>query len=184
MKKNLLIVAAIAIAATSVLASEVRDNAFVGLEIGSTSYDIKAEDLSNGDSLTLNDSGGSQSVKVGKYLGEAGRVYGFIGRVNADSASIQTYGVGYDYLIYNSSPVTPFVGATLGYQQIDLDNFNIDLSGMTYGAELGAQYVINKNIDIEAGYRMNFSSTDDTISNVKITIDDVNIWYIGFNYNF
>ena len=108
--------------------------------------------------------------------------------MNADDATIITYGVGYDYLIYNSSPVTPFVGANVGYQQVDIDDSSLDLSGMTYGLELGLQYSINKNFDLEAGYRRNFSSNDDTVvisgQSIKVSLEDTGIWYIGANYNF
>lgn len=54
--------------------------------------------------------------------------------------------------------------------------------------EIGVQYAVNKNVDIEAGYRRNFSSNDDTIvlsgQSIKVTSENVGVWYIGANYNF
>ena len=122
---------------TQAMAKDPSTNGFVGLEIGSTAYDFKAVNQTTGVSASGDDTGGSQSLKAGKYLGNAGRIYAVIGRVNADGADIQSYGLGYDYLIYNSTALTPFVGATVGYQSIDIDDTTLDLSGLTYGLEVG-----------------------------------------------
>ena len=189
MKKNLLLASLLVFGATSLFATEVEHSAFVGLEVGSTSYDFKVEAPSISYSYSKSYSDNSQSLKLGKYLGDFGRAYGTIGRVDADDATVITYGLGYDYLVYNSSDFTPFIGATLGYQQVDLDDASIvELSGLTYGVEIGAQYSINESFDIEVGYRMNFDSSDDTITvsgrSIKYTLDNTKIWYIGANYSF
>ncbi|WP_324171477.1 hypothetical protein [Sulfurimonas sp.] len=187
MRKSLIVTSLLAFIATSVFAIEAKNGTFISLEVGSTSYDVKVEYKTFPFSYTLSESGGSQALKAGKYLGEVGRVYATIGRVNAED-SILNYGLGYDYLIYNSSDFTPFLGATLGYQQVDIDNTSLNLSGLTYGLELGVDYSINKNFDIELGYRMNFNSNSDAITtsygSVELTIENTKMWYIGANYNF
>ncbi len=174
--------------ATSAIASEVKENNFVGLEIGSTSYDDTATINSLDFSASDTESGASLNLIAGKYLGKSGRVYGTVGRVNTDGGTTTIFGIAYDYLIYNSSDFTPFVGATLGYQQIDLDDTSLDFSGMTYGTELGVQYAINKNFDLELGYRYNFDSHDDSEIYYDYTINaeisNVRQWYMGVNYNF
>lgn len=188
--KRIIIGAALAasLLSTQALAKDASTNGFVGLEIGSTSYDLKGVNQTTGVSASADDTGGSQSLKAGKYLGDAGRVYAVIGRVNADGADLQNYGIAYDYLIYNSSPITPFIGATVGYQSIDIDNSVVDLSGLTYGLELGLLYEINQKFELELGYRHNFHSTDDTVvvsgQSLKFTSEKVSAWYIGANYKF
>ena len=180
---------------TQAVAAEVKNGTFVGVEVGSTSYDLRSENktfpnLSGTDSA----SGGSQSIKLGKYLGNMGRVYGILGRVNADGGDITNFGVGYDYLIYNNSDFTPFVGLTLGHQQFDIDGTNFDISGLTYGIELGVEYTLNKNFGIEFGYRVNLNDSKETLTirnssvyadqTIDYTLEGAKIWYIGANYHF
>ena len=205
MKKNIIIAAMIAVCTTSIVASESSNAWFGGLEVGSTSADFKAEVA--GLSLNTSDSGGSQSIKVGKYLGNAGRTYAIYTRYNTDSnVDLNSYGVGYDYLFYNSTSFIPFIGVNLGYfnykasgldaalagSGVTSSSDSINISGLTYGLNIGAMYEINKNFEIEAGARFIANNADDTVTftngvnsvALKGEIDKIVQYYIGLNYNF
>lgn len=199
MKKSI-VVASLLILGTSSFASQVKDDWFIGVQAGSSTYevDVKADigyaGLYNED--YIEDDQGYISFRAGKYF-KYGRVY-----VNYDYYDAKSYmdlnyfGAGYDYLFYNSTKFTPYIGASVGYMQMEVDGFmnednnkrSIDISSVTYGFNIGAIYEINKNFDIEisASYRA-MDEEDDLVysgNKIRYTSEDVAQIGVGFNYNF
>jgi len=167
-------------------AAEVKTGYFVGVEIGSTSFDQHITSTYGYDE-TVSDSGGFRAIKGGMYLAENGRGYASIGTVSIDEGSYNIYEVGYDYLWYNNSNFIPFAGAALGYESMSFDDSDLDtISGITYGVELGAQYAMNESVDFEFGYKIKFNSNDVELFDGDVTyaLENESNWYLGVNYNF
>jgi len=171
-----------------VLQAQAQDNGYyVGLDIGNTEADLSAKAPSIGYNTSSEDDGGSQTLKVGKYIDENSRVAVFYQNVNADDADVGILGVGYDYLI-GDAPLKPFIGAFLGYGSYDVESVDVDISGIVYGIQAGVNYEINTNFSAEAGYRIMKSNMEDSIDvlghTLTFEIEDIRNWYIGLNYKF
>lgn len=158
---------------------------YVGVDLGKTKFDLTASAM--GVSATEKDDGGSQTLKVGYYLDKNSRASAFFHNVNTDGGTTRSYGVGYDYLIGDNA-FKPFVGAIVGYGSAKVDDTNINLAGLIYGAQAGLNYALNENFSVEAGYRYMKSKMDDTITvlgvDVKLEADPVQTWFVGANYKF
>ncbi len=144
------------------LQAQASEGMYIGLDVGNTEADFTAKAPSVGYSESFEDDGGSQTLKVGKYLDENSRVGLFYQNVNADGADVGILGVGYDYLI-GKEPLKPFFGAILGYGSYDLEGYDVDISGLVYGIQAGLNYEININFSVEGGYRIMKSNMDDSI---------------------
>lgn len=199
MKKSLVL--ATLLVATSVMATEAKNNWFAGIGIGSTNAEYTISTVST------DDSSGSQTIAVGKYLGEAGRMHLNYTMYNEEAGvDVSSYGVGYDYLFYNNSKFTPFIGLSVGNFNYEASGLQaamtsagltaskdkLDMSGIYYGAQLGGLYEITKSFDIEFGLRLLQTTGDDSVAitsgattvNITAEVDAATQWYIGANYNF
>lgn len=162
------------------------DGAYVGFDIGSTRFDIKAS--AAGISAEESDNGGSQTLKAGYYFNKNSRAFISYQNINVDGGSAYDVSLGYDYL-FGSSDFKPFVGGFVGYGSTEDDELSeLDISGAVYGAQVGLNYAINDNFSVEAGYRYMKSNMEDTVSisgvDVKLEIDPISNWFIGANYKF
>jgi outer membrane protein W len=102
-----------------------------------------------------------------------------------------TVGLGYDYLIKNSTAITPFIGANVSYLKGNIDDMPIldKPEGFTAGLEAGFIYAIDKKIELEAGIRyMNVSNVEDSVSvtgaSAKVEGKTATQYYVGVNYKF
>lgn len=116
------------------------------------------------------------SIKIGKYF-DSSRVYtSFSYQNKKDDFSSWTLGLGYDYLIKNSSSITPFIGANISYIQGNVDEMPVldKPAGFAAGIEAGFIYSLSSNTELEAGIRyMNISNVEDsaTISGVSVKLE-------------
>ena len=158
---------------------------YVGADVGNTAMDFTI--VLNGESTTVNDDGGSQTLKVGYYFDENNRASAFFQNVNVDGGEGRTYGLGYDYLIGNNE-FKPFIGLLLGHGSIAIDGTSVDIAGMTYGAQIGLNYSFNENISAELGYRYMKSNMEDSISGpggtATFEVDTIKNLFLGVNYKF
>lgn len=197
MKKSLVLASLLLMGTTAAMAGKVGDT-IVGAEFGAmhTSSTATATNLTNGTSASESDSDNTtyEALKVGKYF-EFGRVGATLGHGNSKDGVDSNYiGLSYDYMFYNESKITPFVGASLSYAKATAegDGFSVDETGVNYGAELGLTYDISNNIEFELGARFlasNMSGDDtQTISGtpvkVDIDVDNIQQYYFGLNYKF
>lgn len=203
MKRNVVI--ASILLASGVVAAEVKNNWFGGLEIGSTKHEYSASAF--GTNVSEKDSAGTQTIKVGKYFGDMGRLAVSYSRYNTEAnVDTSSYGLGYDYMFYNNSDFTPFVGINIGkvnYEATGLQaslvgtsvtasSDTIDVSGAYYGANIGTLYEVHGNFDLELGLRFIKTTGDDSVIltsgaasvPVGFETDNATQWYIGVNYNF
>ena len=51
--------------------------------------------------------------------------------------------LGYDYLI-GTEKFKPYVGAIVGYGTLTSDDDTVDVTGMVYGAQIGANYAFTE----------------------------------------
>ena len=66
-----------------------------------------------------------ESLKIGKYIDNS-RLYTAINYQNKkDDFSSWTWGLGYDYLMKNSSSITPFIGANASYIKGKVDDMPV-----------------------------------------------------------
>ena len=158
---------------------------YVGADVGNTAADFKIS--FNGASETESDDGGSQTFKIGYYFDANNRASVFYQNINVDGADARNVGVGYDYLI-GDNDFKPFVGLMLGQGSFNLDNFPVDIAGMTYGGQIGLNYTAYKGLSLEVGYRYLLSNMEDTISGsggtATFEIDAITNWFVGANYKF
>ena len=158
---------------------------YVGVDLGNTAADVKIS--FNGTSETGSDDGGSQTFKLGYYFDTNNRASVFYQNINADGADASNVGIGYDYLI-GDNDLKPFVGLMLGHGSFNLDDFPVDIAGMTYGAQFGLNYTVQEGLSFEAGYRYLRSSMEDSISGpggtAKVEINPLTNWFVGANYKF
>lgn len=81
--------------------------------------------------------------------------------IDGDISSTSFFANGY-YDIKNSSAFTPFIGAGIGYANVEINDyqtdiddtpFSIDDSAFAYQFMLGASYAFNKNFSLDLSYR-------------------------------
>lgn len=185
---------------TGLIASE---NMYVGLDVGTTQFETKVTSnvnvpalaQSNSSSLSDKSSGLSEILKLGYNLNTNNRVMAFYQNSSAEDAKVSMYGVGYDYLIGESS-FQPFVGVFAGRSSVNDSKNNLDASAMSYGAQVGISYTFNANISLESGYRFMKSNMEQSASyndtaygypaTLKETakVDTCTNMFVGVNYKF
>lgn len=197
MKKSLVLVGLL-VASSSVFGAE--KDWFVGMEIGHStmdySYTYSGYTTRSG---TEDTSGGHQAIKLGKYFGNNIRASLSLFRYNEEAdVDVNTQTLGIDYLIGDGA-FKPFIGVGISrftYKETGFGSGyskdSIELKDTALGIQFGGLYEINKNWDIEAGYRILKTNGSDTVTytptnpDLKIAIesDDSKQWFIGVNYNF
>lgn len=192
MKKSLLL-SLLLIGSTSAMAAKVGDKS-VGIELGmsNTKSTAKTTNLNTGVSFSTTDTTKAtyEAVKLGQYF-EFGRVGVALGHINKkDDVSTNYVSAIYDYMLYNDSKFTPYIGGLVSYSDgtNNYSSFDFHETGFSYGAEIGLLYEISKSFDLEIGVRYLGSnvSGDDTVQNIKVNVDVDNItqYNFGLNYNF
>ena len=142
---------------------------------------------------SIDDNGGSQTLKVGYYIDNNNRANAFYQHFNVEDGSSSTYGIAYDY-IFGDNTFKPFIGALAGYGNIkSSDNTGtMNLDGSFFGGQAGLNYAFGENFSVEAGYRYMKANMKDTMSGTisrvaytaDVKIDTVKNWFIGANYKF
>lgn len=197
MKKKLLTATLVATLSTSAVAVDVQY--FVGGEFGSAKMSMDASVLGI-DLGEASDRGGFAGLKFGAILNENHRIGVSYNSYNTESnIDLNSYGIGYDYLIKTSTKLTPFVGVGLakvnyketGYKTIDndFDSDTFEMDGLIGTVNLGAVFEITNNFELEAGYRMALIKNVDGIIGysgvpVEAELGDSNMTYFGINYKF
>ncbi|MCX6077524.1 MAG: outer membrane beta-barrel protein [Campylobacterales bacterium] len=179
------------------------DKLYIGVDIGSTQLETKVTNnvnvpalaKSNSSSLSDTSSGFSQTLKLGYMFNANNSAMVFYQNSSAEDIKVSMYGVGYDYLIGESS-FQPFLGVFAGRSSINDSKNNLDASAINYGAQVGVSYILNANISLEAGYRFMKSNMEQSASysdtaygypaTLKETakVDKLTNMFVGVNYKF
>ena len=186
MKKALLIAAVAASASMPSLASDT----YFALELFGGQYDFSGK---NGDTVKKIDDMGGFALKVGHYLNQNVRAYGYGQIAVSDEYNhIGFYqrevGAGADYLHYVNDKFYLLAGGNLGYQKTTLENdganpFKVDNSGISAGANLGLGYKFTDNFGMELGYRYNHYFSNE-IKEANVNVDGSNVAYLNANFAF
>lgn len=161
---------------------------YVGIDAGDAKAKYNVSNTTASAETEISDT--AYSFKIGSYLNNNNRVYGFYHHVDpdADNASFKQYGIGYDYLIGDNA-LKPFVGVLAGRMETKINNSfdNLDISGNFIGGQIGVQYAVNTQFGIEAGYRyFDYSSAEgrESVDAVNVEVDTAQHWFAGINYKF
>lgn len=184
MKKIVLNTSIALMLSTSAFAGKIGDYG-IALEFGGLNSNAKSS--VNGVSSDGDLSTSYESIKIGKYF-DFGRVGASIGLMNKDKGTDGEFiGVSYDYMFYNETKLTPFIGASVSYSWNEA-NYDIEHNGFQYGPQAGIVYDITDKIELEAGLRYLESNVDGSKNisgnTVKIEVDNVIQYYIGIGYKF
>ena len=192
MKKSI-VVASLVMMGSALMAADMGNGWFMGTEFGGMDIKMKATASSGGTTASITDTMNTtyESLKIGKYIDNS-RLYTAINYQNKkDDFSSWTWGLGYDYLMKNSSSITPFIGANVSYIKGKVDDMPVldKPEGFAAGIEAGFIYTLSSNTELEAGIRyMNISNVKDsaTISGASVKMEGKTAtqYYLGINYKF
>lgn len=192
MRKSI-VVASLVMMGSALMAADMGNGWFMGTEFGGMDIKMKATASSGGTTASITDTMNTtyESIKVGKYFDNS-RIYTALNYQNKkDDFSSWTWGLGYDYLIKNSSSITPFIGANVSYIKGKVDDMPVldKPAGFAAGVEAGFIYALSSKAEIEAGVRyMNISNVEDSASisgvSVKLEGKTATQYYLGLNYKF
>ena len=188
-------VAIISTVALAFAASSFAGDWFVGAEIGHS--EIKGKATTQYGSLNLDADGGHQAIKIGNYINENVRVGGSVYRFNEDDdVDVSLITVGVDYF-FGHDTLRPFIGVHVGnleYKESGAPSTysksSIELDSTVYGLGFGLNYKVNKNVELEGGYKFLKTDGKDTLTYIptntviNIESDDAKSWYFGVNYRF
>lgn len=193
MKKNIVVASLLMMGSSALIAADMGNSWFMGTEFGGMDIKMKATASSGGTTASVTDTMNTtyESLKIGKYFDNS-RMYTALNYQNKkDDFSSWSLGLGYDYLIKNSSSFTPFIGANVSYIRGKVDDMPIldKPVGFAAGVEAGFIYALSSKAEIEAGVRyMNISNVEDSASisgvSVKLEGKTATQYYLGLNYKF
>lgn len=184
MKKSI-VVASLVLASSCLVAQDSMKDWAIGFEVGGLKSDAK--NYVNNVASDADISTSFEAIKIGKYF-DYGRLGASLGIMNEDKGTDGYFiGASYDYMFYNSSKLTPFLGVTASYGWNEA-NYDIKHNGFMYGLEAGTIYNISDKIELETGLRYLKSNVDGSKNilgnDVKVEVDSVVQYYIGVNYKF
>lgn len=196
MKKSL-VMASLVVASTSMMAMDLQYFLGAGAERADADYNIKASG-SNG--VSINDSDNmtdtTLKLKVGAILNKTHRISISHSKFGEEDTDVTVILGNYDYLIPINNEFRLYTGVHAGngeYKETNIDGLGTaKMSGLAYGAQIGAIYDITKNVEFEAGLaytRYNIDKTyqwtDSGVDIIaKMEIEDSTSMFAGINYKF
>lgn len=153
---------------------------YVGISAGEATTSLTAS--VPGFAISADDTQTAYNLTLGHYYGDTGRVSATYTRVDYDVEPVDALSLSYDFILPIDKTFSVYVGPSIGYTWYK-DSL-VDLSGFHYGAQAGVIVKIVNNIEIEAGYRYILETGSDTVSNVKVEIDNSKAWFVGANFRF
>jgi len=195
MKKSL-VMASLVVASTSMMAMDLQY--FLGAGANRVDADVKGT-LDYSISGQTGGFSGTESFKDTGLLLKTGVI---LDKTHRISLSHINYGIddggdfriilgNYDYLIPVNENFRFLAGLHLGHANYETDD-DFKMSGLAYGAQVGAIYDITKNIEFELGlaftkYNVD-KSTNGTILGLdyteKVELEDSTSMFAGINYKF
>ena len=161
---------------------------YIGIDAGNLK--LNATVTSGANTYKGYESDPAYTLKAGYSFNDNNRLYTFYQYVDTDvsSASLKQYGIGYDYLI-GESTFKPFIGILAGRINTKVDNTSdkFDISGNFVGVQAGLSYSLNTNLSVEGGYRyLDYSNVDglESVDNVNVESDSAQSWFAGITYKF
>ena len=138
-------------------------------------------------------------LSIGLYGGMVVDYLRFSGGLNYaqfDDADVYLFSCSTDVILGFSDNLDLFGGITVGVAGVNpdpvvgLNNQDDDISDLAYGFQVGALYSLNKNIQLEAGYRFLKTNIDFNVNfpgstgQLNTDVDEIQELYLGVNYYF
>lgn len=196
MKKSLVLASLLA-ASTSMFAMDLQYFLGAGAERGDANYKVNGSS-SSGTIVNVSDdmTDTTLKLKAGIILDKTHRISVSHANFNGEDTDLRVILGNYDYLIPINNEFRLLAGVHVGngeYKETNIDGLGTaKISGLVYGAQVGAIYDITKNIEFELGlayskYNMdktfNWTDAGDDIT-AKIEIEDSTSMFAGINYKF
>ena len=192
MKKSL-VMASLVVASTSIMAMDLQYFLGAGVERGDMNGKYSLN-VSNGysENDSISDDASDLKLKLGMILNKTHRIS--LSHINygiEDGGDFRIILGNYDYLIPVNENFRFLAGLHLGHANYETDD-DFKMSGLAYGAQVGAIYDITKNIEFELGlaftkYNVD-KSTNGTILGLdyteKVELEDSTSMFAGINYKF
>lgn len=196
MKKSL-VMTSLVVVSTSMMAMDLQYFLGAGVERGDADYKIKAIG-SNGNTVSESDNltDTNLKLKIGVIADKSHRISLSHTNFSGSETDFRVILANYDYLIPINNEFRLYTGVHAGnaeYKETNIDGLGTaKMSGLAYGAQVGALYDITKNIEFELGlaytkYNMDktFNWTDSGIDiKAKMEIEDSTSMFAGINYKF
>lgn len=182
--KKTIVMASLVAASTSMMAMDLQYFLGAGVERGD--LEIKVSNAA-GRNESDDDDASDLKLKAGIILDKTHRIslshvnYGIDG-----GGDFRLILVNYDYLIPINEEFRFLAGVHLGNANFELDNTDFKMSGLAYGAQVGAIYDITKNVEFELGLaytKYNVDREEDATFD-KVELEDSTSMFAGINYKF
>ena len=192
--KKTIVMASLVAASTSMMAMDLQYFLGAGVERGDADFKgtINAPSIGYTESESFSDDALSLKLKLGVILDKTHRIS--LSHVNygiEDGGDFRIILGNYDYLIPLNEDFRFFAGVHLGNANYEEDS-DLKMSGLAYGAQVGAIYDITKNIEFELGLAYTKYNVDKSFSgtisgvdyNGKIELEDSTSMFASINYKF
>ena len=184
-------------ASTSMLAMDLQYFLGAGAERGDANYKVNGSS-SSGTIVNVSDdmTDTSLKLKAGVIIDKTHRISVSHANFNAENTDLRIILGNYDYLIPINNDFRLLAGVHVGngeYKETNIDGLGeAKISGLVYGAQVGAIYDITKNIEFEFGLAYTKYNVDKSISgtesgvdyDAKIEFEDSTAMFAGINYKF
>jgi opacity protein-like surface antigen len=199
MRKSLVIASLVA-ASTSMMAMDLQY--FLGAGATRVNADYKGTiavpSVGYSESFSDDMSDTGLTLKTGVILDKSHRISLSYSKFSGEDTDVKVILGNYDYLIPINNDFRLYAGVHAGnaeYKETNTglaDNNEVKMSGLAYGAQVGAIYDITKNIEFELGlaytkYNVDksFTGTESGVNyNAKIELEDSTSMSAGINYKF
>ena len=192
--KKTIVMASLVAASTSMMAMDLQYFLGAGVERGDVDFKSTVNIPSAGysENESFSNDATDLKLKLGVILDKTHRIS--LSHVNygiEDGGDFRIILGNYDYLIPLNEDFRFFAGVHLGNANYEEDA-DLKMSGLAYGAQVGAIYDITKNIEFELGlayskYNVDksYSGTIGTLSyDYKVELEDSTSMFAGINYKF
>ena len=197
MKKSLILASLVA-ASTSMMAMDVQYFLGAGAERANANFkaDVNAPSIGYSETFKEDDNDTALKLKLGVILDKTHRISLSHSKFGGTDTDLTVILGNYDYLIPINNEFRVYTGVHAGNAEYKESNIDIigtaKMSGLAYGAQVGAIYDITKNIEFELGLAYTKYNVDKTINWVdtgvdvsgKFEIEDSTSMFAGINYKF
>lgn len=199
MKKSLVMVSLV-VASTSMMAMDLQYFLGAGVERANANFkaDVNVPSVGYSETFKEDESDTALKLKLGVILDKTHRISLSHSKFGGTDTDVTVILGNYDYLIPINNEFRLYAGLHAGnaeYKETNTglaDNDTVKMSGLAYGAQVGAIYDITKNIEFELGLAYTKYNVEKTINgvytgvnyNAKLELEDSTSMSAGINYKF
>ena len=197
MKKSL-VMAGLVVASTSMMAMDLQYFLGAGVERANANFkaDVNAPSIGYSETFKEDYNDTSLKLKVGVIIDKAHRISLSHSKFSGTDTDVTIILGNYDYLMPINDEFRLYAGLHLGnaeYKETNIGTLGTaKISGLAYGAQVGAIYDITKNIEFELGLAYTKYNLDKTFNwtdsgediTAKIELEDSTSMFAGLNFKF